>query len=161
MHTTLNLIALSLLLCETHYPTQIALLFRGIPIVCAACVILARAVCVCVCVCVCNFSVSYVCFTSMCVTLACAVCVIFIFRSFSRRDCEQVAKFTAFKESAKCVALDPDHLPSVCCYTLLNTYQEWVTHTHTHTHSHIHKTTVCTIWRKTHRHTYTATATCA
>jgi transcription initiation factor TFIID subunit 5 len=40
------------------------------------------------------------------------------------RDCEQLAKFTAFKESAKCVPLGPDHLPSVCCYTLLNTYQD-------------------------------------
>lgn len=40
------------------------------------------------------------------------------------RDCEQAAKFTAFKESAKCVTLGPNNLPSICLYTLLNTHHE-------------------------------------
>ncbi|XP_064388937.1 transcription initiation factor TFIID subunit 5-like isoform X1 [Halichondria panicea] len=38
------------------------------------------------------------------------------------RDCEQVAKFSSLKESAKCVPLSSAHLPSVCFYTLINTF---------------------------------------
>ena len=59
--------------------------------------------------------------------------VLYTYNSMYRRDCEQLAKFTAFKESAKCVSLGPENLPSVCCYTLLNTYQEYVAmHMHVH-----------------------------
>eukprot|EP00731_Ephydatia_muelleri_P020077 Em0012g902a len=38
------------------------------------------------------------------------------------RDCEQAAKFVAFKESAKCITLGPTNLPSVCFYTILNSF---------------------------------------
>lgn len=38
-----------------------------------------------------------------------------------RRDSEQLAKFQAFKDSASCIPLNQDCLPSICFYTLLNT----------------------------------------
>lgn len=38
------------------------------------------------------------------------------------RECEKNAKYTAFKESAKCIPLGPSHLPSICMYTLMNTH---------------------------------------
>ena len=70
------------------------------------------------CACICTYVTECACtYVTVC-TLNAWCPVVF------RRDCEQLAKFTAFKESAKCVPLGPDHLPSVCCYTLLNTYQE-------------------------------------
>lgn len=38
-----------------------------------------------------------------------------------RRDSEQMAKFQAFKDSATCIPLSQDCMPSICFYTLLNT----------------------------------------
>ena len=42
-----------------------------------------------------------------------------------RRECEQNAKYLAFKEAAKCVPLGPNNLPSICMYTLINTHQRY------------------------------------
>ena len=42
-----------------------------------------------------------------------------------RRDSQQAAKFQAFKDAAKCISLGTNALPSICFYTLINTYNRY------------------------------------